>query len=209
MENKRDWLPQYTDLEILVIRKIFEMKTNMQIGHELDCSAKSINVRILNIFKKLGVRSGLASKNLILHHFGTRHAQHLEKVKNFVMPPKVTWQEKKLNAQEENNQHNALKIKFILDNDILKVYTQEHLSSVNNSYLEKIYRIVLKEIQLREENELNLQILNQACPVLPCGPDQHNGISYHKIISTDHKRILLLFPKQENHKYKHEDGRSE
>lgn len=201
----RDWLPQYTDLEIMVIRGIFELKTNMQIGHDLDLSSKSINIKILNIFKKLGVRSGLASKNLILHHFGTRHAAYLPHIKNFVMPPKITWQEKKLNTQEENNQHNALKIKFILDNDILKVYTQEHLSSVNNSYLEKIYRIVLKEIQLREENELNLKELTENMPMLPVG----YPYTQNPQISKDQKRILLLFPKQENHKYKHEDGRSE
>lgn len=198
----RDWLAQYTDIEIMIVQKIFENKTNFIIGHELELSPKSINIRILGIFKKMGIRTGLASKNLILYNFRTRHAEHLEKIKSFIMPPSITMEiPKAVIKRKAKEEDSARKIDFILNHggygiyDKQKIpYTREHLLCINFGFLNKIYNRTAKEVEKKELDNTNLKEMTADFPILPVGHDQFNGISYEPNFSTDKNRILLLFP---------------
>lgn len=216
---KRDWLVIYSDVELLVVQKIFENKTNMQIAYELDVSSKSINLKILSIFKKMGVRTGLASKNLVIYHFGTKYAQHLPAIKAFVLPPVVTKEEKREKVERIVQNENQEKIRFILEhggagpihsaNNAPEKYTREHLLCVNQQYLDKIYKRTFEKVEADHKIKLDLAEMHMAAPVLPFGFEQGNGISYQKIISTDFKRILLLFPKSQHKFIYSEEGKSE
>lgn len=208
---KRDWLVIYTDLELMVLRKIFELKTNLQIGNELGCSPKSVNIRILNIYKKMGIKSGIASKNLILHHFGVRNSIYLDKIRNFEPEPTATSSPnskgKLLSNMPENYKREInLKIKFILENT--QTYTAAHLSTITVDYLNRIYKDIIKEARKKEEDRPKMKIIMDPQPLLPIGYP-HASSNTGDQVNTDLTRILLLFPKQLNHKYKHEDGRSE
>lgn len=190
---KRDWLVIYTDLELMVLRKIFELKTNLQIGNELGCSPKSVNIRILNIYKKLGINSGIASKNLILHHFGVRNSIYLDRIRNFEMPI----ENKSARVMPDNYKREInIKIKFILEND--PQYTEKHLNSITHDYLDRIYKNIIKEARRKEEERPKMKIITDPTPLLPMGyPHINSGDQ----INTDYNRILLLFPKQKGHKY--------
>lgn len=216
---KRDWLVIYSDIEILVVQKIFETKTNMQIAYELDISSKSVNLKILSIFKKMGVRTGLASKNLVIYHFGTKFAQHLPAIKAFVLPPVVTKEDRKEKIESVIRSQNDEKIRFILEhggegpiysaNNAPEKYTREHLLCVNQQYLDKIYKRTFEKVEADHKIKLDLAEMHMAAPVLPFGHDQTNGISYQQIISTDFKRILLLFPRSKHKFIFSEEGKSE
>lgn len=190
MSTKRDWLVIYTDLELLVIRKIFELKTNMQIGNELGCSPKSVNIRILNIYKKLGINSGVASKNLILHHFGVRNSKYLDRIKNFEIP--IESKSAKILPDNYKREIN-IKIKFILEND--PQYTEKHLNSITHDYLDRIYKNIIKEARRKEEERPKMKILKDPSPVLPFGYP-HINLNKEDQINTDLNRILLLFSKR-------------
>lgn len=212
----RDWLTQYTDLEIMVVQKIFENKTNFIIGHELDLSPKSINIRILGIFKKMGIRTGLGSKNLILHHFGVRHFDLLDKVKSFVMPDPLPKVPAYVQRKKEEQSASVSKIEFILEHggygiyDKKKIpYTREQLMSMNFSFLNKIYDRTCREVGEKLIDAMNLEEMTQKFPPLPFGFRQGNGISYQEIKSSNKKRILLLFPASKHKYIKNEEGKTE
>lgn len=205
----RDWLVVYTDQELMIVRKIFEDKTNLQIGNEMDLSSKSINIRILTIFKKMGISTGLASKNKIIYFFGTKHAQHLDKIKNFEMPPPENKEHKFIKMQDLIQQQNEIKIEFILKHKGYGVYdnknipySREQLLCLNNKFLDKVFKRTCAEVEAAEKNARDLREMTVKFPILPTGVGQFNGICYESILTchTDKKRILLLFPKSK-HKY--------
>lgn len=212
----RDWLPQYTDLEILVVRKIFEEKTNFIIGHEIEKSPKSVNIIVLSIFKKMGIRTGLASKNLILYNFGTRHREHLEKIKAFVMPEAMPKLPQYVKNKDRQNTESIAKISYILkhggyaiyDNQKI-IYTHDQLLSMNFGFLNKIYDRTAKEVYAKWMDEKNIKDMTVSFPVLSVGVGQFNGISYEPNFTIDLKRILLLFPKSQHKWIFNEEGKSE
>lgn len=176
----RDWLTVYTDLEILIIQKIFEFKTNFQIGKELGLSSKSINIRILTIFKKLGMRTGLASKNLIIYNFGAHYAQYLEQIKSF---SPVQQEDCVKGGQFTDESEKLLQVDFIM-RFLPNSYEKSFLMSASKNFFTRVFRRAC-----RASEEINaLAIMTEEVPTLP-----HSSVATTCVY--DCNRILLLFPR--------------